>query len=108
MRPVEKYGEKLICVRYRYDEAQGMRYKTVELIEESAPWEAGEPRLKEAEMPASTDRFGVRIGYEEAAIRDKVKQIGGIWRPQQKLWELTYGQIEALNLKERIVMEESI
>jgi len=69
---VEKYGEKLICVRYRHDEALGMRYKTVELIEESGYWEGGAPMLK-AKMPASTDRFGVRIGYEETVIREKLR-----------------------------------
>ena len=28
----EQYGEQLVCVRYRYDEQQQKRFKTVELI----------------------------------------------------------------------------
>lgn len=29
---VEKYGDALVCVRYRYDEASRTRIKTMELI----------------------------------------------------------------------------
>ena len=35
---MEKYGERLICVRYRYDETTHKRYTTVELIEAEATW----------------------------------------------------------------------
>lgn len=31
LREWEKYGDELVCVRYRYDE-NGMRIKTVELV----------------------------------------------------------------------------
>jgi hypothetical protein len=34
---VERYGSRLVCVRYRCDEVRGVRIKTVELIEE-VPW----------------------------------------------------------------------
>jgi hypothetical protein len=33
-RLVDKYGEALICVRYRYDEIRGVRLKTAEIIVE--------------------------------------------------------------------------
>jgi hypothetical protein len=29
---VEKYGDDLVCIRYRYDEASRTRIKTVELV----------------------------------------------------------------------------
>jgi hypothetical protein len=29
---LEQYGDKLLCVRYRYDEKRQVRIKTVELI----------------------------------------------------------------------------
>lgn len=35
---VRKYGNRLVCVRYRYDENTGMRYKTIELIIDAHPW----------------------------------------------------------------------
>jgi hypothetical protein len=31
---LRRYGDKLVCVRYRYDPQNKKRYKTVELIEE--------------------------------------------------------------------------
>ncbi|MDF1556268.1 MAG: hypothetical protein P1P84_24585 [Deferrisomatales bacterium] len=34
----DRYGERLVCVRYRYDEATGRRYTTVELIEDEGTW----------------------------------------------------------------------
>ena len=38
---VERYGERLLRVRYLYDAASGRRLKTVELIVESVPWTPG-------------------------------------------------------------------
>ena len=36
-RLVEKYGDTLLCVRYRYDELRGVRLKTVEIIVDEKP-----------------------------------------------------------------------
>ncbi|MBC8042932.1 MAG: hypothetical protein IAF08_05750 [Rhizobacter sp.] len=33
-----EYGAKLVCVRYRYDEVQMKRFKTIELIVDEAAW----------------------------------------------------------------------
>ena len=35
---LERYGERLVCVRYRYDRATGRRVKTAELIVEDVAW----------------------------------------------------------------------
>jgi hypothetical protein len=40
---VEKFGEDLLCVRYRYDESRRRKFKTVELIVDESIWE---PDLK--------------------------------------------------------------
>lgn len=32
------YGDRLVCVRYRYDTEQGRRLKTIELIVEEKEW----------------------------------------------------------------------
>lgn len=107
---VDKYGDRLVSVRYRYDEQNGRRYKTVELIEEEASWTPSPGRARASKSPsppAPSDRFGVQIGFNETELRDQVKQIGGIWRPQHKLWELSYAQILALGLEQRMVTEDS-
>ena len=40
---VKEYGDRLVCVRYRYDGENNMRYKTVELIVDTTKWS---PRIK--------------------------------------------------------------
>jgi hypothetical protein len=40
----ERYGERLVCVRYRYDETTKERWKTVELIIEKSAWEPPQPQ----------------------------------------------------------------
>lgn len=94
---VEKYGDRLVCVRYRYDEAQGKRYKTVELIEEEAAWiPAGKA------IPPDTI-LAVRVEYAETEVRQAVKAAGGRWNGVRKVWELRYDQVIHLGLAERIV-----
>ena len=34
-----RFGQRLICVRYRYDDATKRRFKTVELVVDEIPWE---------------------------------------------------------------------
>lgn len=38
----EKYGDDLLCVRYRYNKEKKIRIKTVELIEMISKWEQPE------------------------------------------------------------------
>ena len=40
---VREFGERLICVRYRYDEEGRRRLKTAEVILEDVPWEPTRP-----------------------------------------------------------------
>jgi hypothetical protein len=36
-RLVEKFGDALLCVRYRYDAIRGVRMKTVEIVVDEKP-----------------------------------------------------------------------
>lgn len=47
-RLVEKYGDALLCVRYRYDELRDVRLKTVQIIVEERP-EKATPRLRDSD-----------------------------------------------------------
>lgn len=40
---VQRYGDRLVAVRYRYDAERRLRLKTVELIEEQTPWIPSSP-----------------------------------------------------------------
>ena len=105
-RLTEKYGERLLCVRYRYDEAARKRYTTVELIEEETEWVAVPQNPDEPPPHLPTERLGVRIEYWETVLRNKVKEAGGLWRPRHKLWELSYEDVGALGLESRVVADE--
>ncbi len=102
----EKYGDRLVGVRYRYDPSAGRRYTTVELIEEDAPRLVVSPVQRPDPLPPSTRRLGVRVEYWENELREQVKAPGGIWRPRQKLWEMRHADVVALGLETRVVGKE--
>ena len=59
-----RYGEQLVCVRYRYDAARKVRHKTVELIIETVPWVPNRrnPRREPEDMG----------GGENRVLRDRI------------------------------------
>jgi hypothetical protein len=50
-----RFGERLVCVRYRYDRASGRRFKTVELIVQDVAWSGRTRRPR----PNDQDLVGV-------------------------------------------------
>ena len=44
---VAQYGPRLVCIRYRYDQAKKKRYKTIELIVAQGDWSPPEPHPQE-------------------------------------------------------------
>jgi hypothetical protein len=94
-----RYGERLVRVRYLYDEARGRRLKTVELVINKAPWR-GRPRRARRN---DHDLVGVRITWDETDLRIAAKKAGGIWRPRQKLWEISWDAVRALGIGYRVV-----
>ena len=105
-RLTEKYGHRLLGVRYRYDEATRKRYTTVELIEAETHWVAVPPNPAEQPTHLPMERLAVRVEYWETVLQSKVKEAGGLWRPRQKLWELSYEDVVALGLESRVVADE--
>jgi len=83
---LERFGDRLLRVRYVYDAEAGRRYKTVELIVSSGPWQPRQrsPRRRDDDVVA------VRIAYHETDLRERAKRLGALWRPAQKLWEMTW------------------
>jgi hypothetical protein len=86
-----KFGSRLICVRYKYNDILHKRQKTIELLEDEINWR---PKNR---------RVYLRVGLREIEIRNKVKTAGGIWLSERKLWELPFIKAMELGLKERIV-----
>lgn len=89
-RLLKRFGPSLLCVRYRLDPASGRRFTTVELVVEERP------------AKASADVL-VRIAYNETELRSQVKNAGGVWEPEHKLWRIATPAVKALGLEKRIV-----
>jgi hypothetical protein len=98
-RLLAQYGDRLVCVRRRYDVEQKKRWKTIELIIEEHDWE---PR---GALPAADQMMRLRVAGGERELRRQVKAAGGKWRPQQQVWELRDEQVVVLGLTERIGQE---
>ena len=92
-----EYGDRLVCVRYRYDEHHARRIKTVELVVEEAPW------WPETRAPAGKEIVDVRVQWQETELRDALKAAGGRWNPKKRAWEVRYDRIVDLDLEDRIV-----
>ena len=92
-RLVVQYGPSLYRVRYRYDADKKVRLKTVELIVEERPW-----------TPPIPDEVlvSLRVAFDEAALRQKVKEAGGRWDSKEKVWRISYGDAKRLRLQGRI------
>ena len=98
---IERYGEQLIFVRYRYDAARSRRLKTVELVIEEVPWRP---------LPATQGKsalVGVRVELKEVELQRRVKHAGGKWDAQRKLWEMRRTDALKLGLKDRIADVEA-
>jgi len=73
----------------------------VELIVAEREWEPPPPRF------AADTMVGVRVGFAEEELREQVKQAGGKWNRNRKVWEMRYDQVVALKLEARIVEEKA-
>ncbi len=93
-----QYGDRLVCVRYRYDAHRQKRVKTVELIVDEADWE---PR-----QTLSADQIvGVRVEVQEYDVQKRIREAGGTWNRQRKVWELRDDRVLELGLQDRLVKE---
>ena len=97
-RLVEKYGDALLCVRYRYDKTRGVRLKTVELVVE-------ERELNPSARFGDKDIVSITVAYSEKLLRENLKAAGARWDPQEKVWHVPYGLIRGTELEMRIVEE---
>jgi len=93
---LRKYGDSLVCVRYRYDEKMRRRYKTVELIVDEVEW------FRRQERGMINKVVKLRILYEERELREAIKRSGGFWDRELRVWKLRYGEVLRLGLEARV------
>lgn len=92
---MQRYGDQLVCVRYRYDAARQKRLKTVELVIDEQDWVPGV-------IFPTTRRCCFGVGFGENDLRERVKEAEGYWNPEKEAWVLPYRKV----LERRVVDEE--
>jgi hypothetical protein len=107
-RLLEKYGDRLVCTRYRYDPAKQRRYETVELVIAEELWIPPPDIRANGVAPIAperryTPRVPVRINYHEKDLQRQIKAIGGTWEPTKKLWYAPEEYVRRIGLDKRIV-----
>ena len=88
-----RYGEALVCVRYRHNANGTWRYTTVELVVDQAP-----VMSKRADAVI----VSVYIGYDEAAMQRKAREGGAQWDLRDKVWRMPRKLARRLGLIARI------
>ena len=100
---LDKYGDDLICVRYRYDEKNRTRLKTIELIVDKKELLPSQP-----EKTKDNGIVPVRITYGQRELGKMARAMGGKWDPDVKLWYIPKRNIEGTELEKHIVLDASM
>lgn len=79
-----QYGERLVCVRYRYDAGARKRIKTVEIIVTESEW------LPPAERFSPEEIVWLRIGFVDRAQQQQLRAAGGKWDSERCIWNIRY------------------
>lgn len=91
-RLLERFGQALVCVRYRVDTISGRRFTTVELV------------VEERAAKTKSDAW-VRVAYNETELRNRVKNAGGVWDATRKLWSVPAQAVKVLGLEKRAIKD---
>jgi hypothetical protein len=84
-------------VRYRYDAQRKKGFKTAEILVTERDWQPPRPRF------ANDQIVGLRVAFADVAVRDRVKQAGGTWNAERRVWQLRYDRVVTRGLNGRIV-----
>ncbi|MDH4162263.1 MAG: hypothetical protein OEW15_06175 [Nitrospirota bacterium] len=96
----EKYGDALVCIRFKYDEQSRQRLKTVELVVERTNWTPPPRRYTPDTL------VPLRIEVSDLPARAQAKTAGGRWDPEKRLWLAKYGKIVGTPLESYIQVDE--
>ena len=99
---IKKYGQNLLCVRYKYDQNTQKKMITVELVADMQEWHKDLRRIPKNKIVPLKIKFG------EVDLGIRVRALGGTWNREKKVWELPFGVVQALGLTDRIVNNDQI
>ena len=102
-RLAREFGDRLVCVRHRYDDANALRVTTVEIVAYVDPLHGRTPPPRNA--VAAWAPVWIRLEPDERALRRRVLGAGGRWDRDLKLWEVPQWLVARLALHDRVVGE---
>lgn len=95
-----RYGDRLVCVRYRKDEEKKRRYTTIELIVDEGPIDQNKLyRLAPEERALLVELFVAKGDY---AAKRQIVEAGGAFNETSGLWNLALGKVVKLGLVDRM------
>lgn len=91
-----QYGGALVCVRYRQDQQQGLRYTTVELIVEQA-------QLPQRRARATT--VYVHISHLDHRLKQQALAEGARWDAPRQAWRMSLQTVRQLGISLDQILE---
>jgi len=94
LKLARRFGDALVCVRYRHDPQGRYRYTTVELVVDEAP-------VAQREDPDAM--VLVHLAFDDTKRRQLVLAHGARWDTRHRLWSMPRKTAKKLRLVARIV-----
>lgn len=93
---LQQYGERLFCVRYRYDAQAHKRIKTIEIVIAESEWQPPGERFAKDEI------VWLRIGFVDRAMDQRLCAAGGKWDDRRCVWSIRYDAAVKLGFAEQV------
>ena len=103
-RLLRRYGERLVCVRYRFDPTRKKNVTTVELVVDERDAPGGYQRMYQR-RPEPRQQVLVRVDFDETEMRARVKDAHGRWDPERRGWILPFATVRDMGMEDRIMPE---
>ncbi len=103
IRFLKEWGDQLVNVRYRKDLENKQMLTTIEIVVAKRPILTPQKSPNNFYQNCFQEFVAIKIYYKEIDYRTRVKQAGGVWSQQMKMWVIKKEIVERLGLLERIV-----
>ena len=100
---LRQWGDQLLNVRYREGQDGKTIITSIEIIVDERPKPLKGRQQRGYLAARAKSIVGIKIDFNEVDLRNQIKQSGGRWDKDRKLWLLARDKVVALGLKKRIV-----
>ncbi len=97
---LSQYGERLVCVCYRYDARAGKCVKTVEIVVEENDW------LPPAQRYRPDEVVWLRTGFVDHSTEQRIRAAGGKWDSKRCVWLIRFEAAVTLGLSAHVERRE--